>query len=55
MGNVSNFNSAFKNNLNRKSCKKQLGTHSTRESNSESRIEKFIKFSKQWPATVCVI
>ena len=29
MGNIGNFNSAYKNNRKRKRCKKQLGTHST--------------------------
>ena len=46
VGNVGNFNYACKNNRKRKRCKKQLGTHSTRENNSESWIEKFMKFSK---------
>ena len=55
MGNVGNFNSVCKNNRKRKSCKNQLGTQSTRESNSESRIEKFMKFSKEGPTFVCVI
>ena len=50
-----NFNSVSKNNRKRKRCKKQLGIHSTRKSNSECRIEKFMKLSMEGPTFVCVI
>ena len=54
-GKYCNFNSACKNNRKRKTCKKELGTHSTRKSNSESRIEKFMKLSKEGFTFVGVI
>ena len=55
MGNVGNFNSACNNNRKRMRYKKQVGTHSTRKSNSGSRIEKFMKLSRERPTFFCVV